>query len=413
MGDMIVLDEKRQKNDKLLLLLTIIIVFITDSLFFAINIQSSVQLFKRTSVIALAVLMFVYHIVIRKRLVNIHILLITVSALLSSFLAGYLFNGYYYYTFIACGWIGYIYSRYYSIEDFSSAFCKIMRVVAVLSFIVFLVGGSLADSGIFPIITSSKGNQYAFLGFTNIPMTLHHRTRNYGPFWEPGTYQIYLNIALYLALFVEKKNNKVIDSIIFVGTGLSTRSGIVLIPMLLILAAYTFEIRNIKTFVAILALIVGIYIIIWLGLFDRALAKITNEDGTNSLIYRWIGLVGGLQGFLRNPLFGSPPSVNDDLKMQLAQLYLGSNYSSAVNTFANLLGYFGAYIGGYFLVSSYKVFSSVNRQKMSAVIAFIAFVLATSNENMTTSLFFIVFCFLRSNKQRNEDNTQKVVNRGA
>ena len=174
-GDMIVLDEKRQKNDKLLLLLTIIIVFITDSLFFAINIQSSVQLFKRTSVIALAVLMFVYHIVIRKRLVNIHILLITVSALLSSFLAGYLFNGYYYYTFIACGWIGYIYSRYYSIEDFSSAFCKIMRVVAVLSFIVFLVGGSLADSGIFPIITSSKGNQYAFLGFTNIPMTLHHK----------------------------------------------------------------------------------------------------------------------------------------------------------------------------------------------------------------------------------------------
>jgi len=410
-GDMTVLDETRQNNDKLLLLLTIIIVFITDSLFFAINIQSSVQMFKRISVIALAVIMFVYHIFLRRRLVNIHILLITGSALTSSFLAGYLFNGYYYYTFIACAWIGYVYSRYYSLEEFSSVFCKIMRVVAVLSFIVFLVGGSLADIGIFPIITSTKGNQYAFLGFTNIPMRLHHRTRNYGPFWEPGTYQIYLNVALYLALFVEKKNKKVIDSVIFVGTGLSTLSGGVLFPMLLIFAAYTFEKKNMKTFVAILVLFIGIYLIIWSGLFDRALAKITGEDGTNSFLYRWIGLVGGLQGFLRNPLFGSPPSVNDDLKMQLAQQYLGSKYSSNINTFANLLGFFGAYIGGYFLVSSYTVFSSASRQKISAVIAFIAFVLATSNENMTTSLFFVVFCFLRSNKQNNEDKMQEVVNR--
>ena len=213
------------KSKLKLYLLTAFIVFITDSLIFEINVNTTVIAVKRYGVIIVAILMAIYNRNKLKGKISIHLLLLTIFPLISSLLAGYLLNGYYYYSFIAGIWIGLLYANRYSLSEFAEAFCQIMRVVCIASLVCFIFRDVLVNVSIFPIIESSKGNSYRWLGVISIPIKIHQRARNFGPFWEPGTYQIYTNMALLLSLFVLKNNRKAIDALIFTLTGFSTLSG--------------------------------------------------------------------------------------------------------------------------------------------------------------------------------------------
>ena len=391
-----------------LYLLSFFIIFITDALVFEINSNHAATAFKRYSVIAVAFLMVFHHVVVQRKKITIHLLLLTAFPLCSSWLAGYLLNGFYYYSFIACIWIAILFADRYSLEDFAEVFCLIMRFVCIISVICFLFRNSLVNATIFPIVTSSKGNAYRWLGVISIPLKISQRSRNFGPFWEPGTYQIYTNMALFFSLFVLKKNKKAIDALIFTLTGFTTLSGSLLIPMLLIYAAFALDNRNIKTFVGIVIIAALFAIFVYAGYFDNTFAKMAGIDSHNSLLHRWIGLEGGIRGFIHNPIFGSSPQYNDSVREQLAWKYLSDSYASSSNTLANIFGYFGIYVGGYILFSSYKMFNSIGKNKLITILLFLAFVISTSNENLTTSTFFMTFCMLRSgvgilNSEDNEE----------
>ena len=392
------------KEQLSIFLLTFFIMFITDALVFEINVNSNIIAIKRYGVIIVAVIMAIHHASLKGK-ISIHLMLLTIFPLMSSFLAGYFLNGFYYYSFIAGIWIAVLYSYRYSLDDFAETFCKIMRIVCIASFLCFLFRDALVNVSFFPIISSVKGNSYRWLGVISIPLKIHQRGRNFGPYWEPGTYQIYINVALFLSLFVLKKNNKAIDALIFTITGFSTLSGSVLIPMLLIYAAYALDNRNMKTFAGILVIAVIFEVLVNAGIFDNTFAKLAGTDQNNSLLHRWIGLEGGLRGFIHNPIFGSPPSYNDAIRTQLAWKYLSSDYASSANTFANVLGYFGIYVGGYLLFSCYRMFSSIGKGKLVTILLFLAFVIATSNENLTTSTFFLTLCMLRSANYKDISNS--------
>ena len=376
--------------------LTFFIIFITDSLVFEINSNSVATAFKRYSVIVVAFLFAIHQVFVQKKKISIHLLLLSLFPLCSSILAGYLFNGFYFYTFVACIWIGYLYAYKFSLEDFAEVFCRIMLVVCIASLICFLFRDYLVNVSLFPVITSVKGNSYRWLGVISIPIKAHQRGRNFGPFWEPGTYQIYINTALLLRLFVVKKPKKALDALIFTLTGFSTLSGSLLVPMFLIFAAYALDRRNFKTFAGIMLVVIIFEFFVGMGYFDITFAKMSGADSNNSALHRWIGLESGLRGFIHNPIFGSTPAYNDSIREQLAWKYLSSSYASSANTYANLLGYFGLYVGGYITYSTYKLFSSIGRNKIVSIFLFLAFVISTSNENLTTSTFFLTFCMLRS-----------------
>lgn len=56
----------------------------------------------------------------------------------------------------------------------------------------------------FTAVTPKTGNLYRLWLGQNIM----YPSRNSGPFWEPGIFQIYINIALYFALFFREKNGQ-------------------------------------------------------------------------------------------------------------------------------------------------------------------------------------------------------------
>ena len=325
--------------------------------------------------------------------ISIFIFLLSISILITTFLTNSIFR-LTYYSLICKIWLCYYFSRNYSVKEFAGCYIHIMRIVTIASLICWLFPQIFANMQIFPQFTSSAGANYRFLGVTTIPILEHMQSRNFGPFWEPGTYQVYLCVGIFLLLFVLESKLKISDLILFIITELTTLSGASLIPVGLMLAAYLLKRKNLKAFFVVLIGSIVILIMLDTGTFDGILLKLTGEDNNSSFLYRWIGFEGGIKNFLAHPLFGSSFEDAQQVRNALAIKYLGSDYGSNTNTFANYFGSFGIFVGLFFLSSSYQFFKKICSSRIVSIIAFIGYFFSTSNENLTGSLLILIIAIL-------------------
>lgn len=401
---------RKASNTKMLYLLTFFIIYLSDSLLFATNANEVFLKCNRFGLIIIVLLMLANKLISKNQndKIPVWLLVLSLSILISSLLAGRIVNGYSYYTMIAALWFGYLFSNKYSLEQFSHCFCKIMRIIAIVSLLAWLFSDVIRSMGDLPTITNTVGAQYKTLFLTNVPMLAQQAKRNMGPFWEPGAYQVYLSVALFFTMFMEKHKSKWIDAVLFIVAALSTLSGAALIPILLIIAAYMFEKKNLKRFTLVMLLFGLMFVLFNTGTFDEITAKMGNDLATNSIMYRWIGIEGGIRGFLHNPLFGSAPEMNESIKMQLAMQYMNQTYASNTNTFFNYLAYYGMFVGGFMLFRSYELFKNNVASTLAVWLTFGAYLFTTSNENMMASLLIVVLVFL---KNKNELQIAKVEDR--
>lgn len=385
---------------KKLYFMTLLVIYLTDSLLFATNSSRIFLHGKRYAVIMVAIAMLLFREKGKQTKVPGVLVLLSISILTSSILAGRLINGYSYYTMIAILWYGYLFAEKYSSIGFAEAFCTIMRVIAMVSIACWLLSDFISSLSFLPTITNTNGLQYKFLFFTNIPMRVNHARRNLGPFWEPGAYQIYLVVALYFTMFVRQQKNKWFDVALFCTAALTTLSGAPLIPMLLLFVAYFLEKRDVKSFGIVMFFGVMFIALFSTGFFNEMLEKLSGDGEYSSMTYRMIALEGGIKGFLANPIFGSSPETNEAIKLQLAQAYLDSDYSSNANTFANFFAYYGVFVGLFMLGASYLLFRKYAKSKIVVILIFAAYFISTSNENMMSSLLIGVIAFLGYKKEK-------------
>lgn len=124
-----------------------------------------------------------------------------------------------------------------TLRGFLSIFIKILEPLAILSLVcmgILLIAPGLLEP-ISIISGSIKGTLFHVFGFAN--ETVYRR--NCSIFWEPGVYQIYLNLAIMLLIFnqikdVEHRNRKII---IFSIALLTTQSSMGLLCMAITLFA--------------------------------------------------------------------------------------------------------------------------------------------------------------------------------
>ncbi len=397
----------RPKRNLGLHLLTIVVIYFTDSLLFATNSASLFLYGKRFGLIILAIAMLFWDIYKGRTKVPAFLLLFSVSIVISAFLAGRFLNGYSYYTMIALLWFGYLFSKKYSLKEFADVFCKWMRVIAGVSLVAWLLSDVIRSMSFLPTITNTVGAQYKFLFFTNVPVLEHLSRRNLGPFWEPGAYQVYLVVSLYFTLFIRQHKHKVLDAILFTVTAMTTLSGAALIPVLLLLAAYFVEEKSAKGFALVTAVGVLLLVLLNTGIFDEIFSKLSGEAETDSITYRIIGMEGGFLGFIRGPLFGSTPEVNEAIKEELAYKYLNQSYASNTNTFMNYFAYYGVFVGGFMLIQSFNLIRKNSASVLASILAFAAFFLTTSNENMMASLLISTLVFFGWQKKQMSTHVQQ------
>lgn len=369
------------------------VIFMTDVSYISINESSIIVDVTKFAIIFVSLYFVILECIFKRMPIRIMLLLLSFSVFCTIFFTGVLFK-LSFYVFVAELWFCYLFSRKYTIKDFTHCYLILMRIIAVGSLICWLFPQFFVSINIFPKFTSSVGAEYRFLGVATIPLKTHMQKRNFGPFWEPGTYQVYLNMAIFLLLFVEERKKKAFDIVLFIITDLTTMSGASLLTLGLIISAYLLKDRKIKTFITVLSSSVIITVLMNTVLFNGILLKMLGQDRNSSLMFRWIGLEGSIRAFLLHPLFGAPYTEILQIKNELALKYLGIFYGSNTSTFTNYYAYYGFFVGSFFLVASYMFFKKICKKGIVGMIAFAAYFFSTSNENLIGSLLIITVASL-------------------
>ena len=135
--------------------------------------------------------------------------------------------------------------------------------------------------------------KYSFdvLGFTMV--------RNQGLFWEPGVLQVFLNILLFLSLFVRRFKLSLVGLISFAVLSTLSTTGLLIMILQFVIYSTTVIRKNILLLPIFIALLLGFYTLASLNLSDKILG-----DGATSFQVRFFDLVQPVLIAIDNPLTG-------------------------------------------------------------------------------------------------------------
>lgn len=284
-------------------------------------------------------------------------------------------------------------------DSFQRLFIKMMRIVILFSMLMFIIQS--IDTNllrIFPIIDiySSNGKtitRVATSFFSNVYLS-GFAIRNFGPFWEPGTFCAYLNIDLFILLFIRKDKTSITDIILIVVALITTMSlgGISAAVMIICISIFNKHNNHSKRNYILLFIlaIASLYISNnddILSLFADRLYSIYNGS-TDS---RWYSIIGNIVLFFRHPLFGNGLQSVDKALFE----YYTNNGGLGLaihNTNTMLIYYsaFGLFVGASFSWLWYKFCSIATSKTLTKLLIFISVFMMLSNEDLTQSYFFMI-----------------------
>ena len=377
-----------------LLFSVLFIVYATDSLLFATSDIPFFSYARRFLPIVFAIaLLFRYHFIDKT------IIIVCASIFTSMILAGRTIYGFFYYSQIGVIIFGYAYSKYYDFEDFVSVYIVIMRIITIISIIAFLLSDLIRQITFIPVITNSANHSFRFLFFTNVPVSFSSSRRNWGPFWEPGVFQYYLNIAILFMVF-RKPKYWYYDLILFVFADLTTLSGAAILPLPFILAAYYFDTRKQRKkkqmYIVVFSIALFVIVLMSTGYFDEIIYKVIRVgDESSSMGFRLGSMIANIKSAITHPLFGASPEYQDATRIEIISrlnniVAKGGN----TNTILGFFSYFGFPVGFYLTKKIYSIGKLLSVNKISRFLIFIALFLMTSNENLMQSLLLFVLMYL-------------------
>lgn len=293
-------------------------------------------------------------------------------------------------TAIAIGWL---FTNVVSYSNFKTLYTRIMFFLAVFSLITFavsIVAPQLVK--LLPQIVRQSGGTNYYNAFFSVICNSNYVSRNYGIFWEPGAFSIFLNIGLFIELFQQKASIKNVAVLCL--AILSTLSTLGIACMLVLVMGYvsnrqSFVRKGIKKFILFLMFCFVLYLIIDGEEFIfHVLGKLKINDGkiNTSTSVRFDAFVYMGKAFLSSPLWG----------VGYAEfLHIQESYCSgmATFTFMNLLATYGM-IGGILpIVGCFKFFLK-NIKGFAPVLAMFGFavmIFSTENFMQITLLYIIMF----------------------
>lgn len=177
-----------------------------------------------------------------------------------------------------------------------------MSIQAILTFIL----ANLFPSIFTEINTSNDGSILTFLYVFNYHVIIEDYSgfiRPNGFFWEPGVYQIYMNLYLYLALFVFRSKKHVLLAILAVACIYST-TGLLIASLLLIAASIKhLSLSKKKNKFAIVMAILSFSPLILIFTAQNIEEKLFGESQGSSLI-RQYDMLAGLNVISNYPILG-------------------------------------------------------------------------------------------------------------
>lgn len=291
-------------------------------------------------------------------------------------------------------------------ETFVDKFVNIICGISVISLVCWGIGVIYTDFPypfLFEVHTDSShfyGTFYYTIGMNSGSRFGSSIGRNAGIFWEPGVYQIYLNLAIFFLLSFEKCSvkHKKLKFILLSITLVTTQSSMgyliymVLIIGLVFLNNPVLNSMNIKKLL-IMALIVVIPLVILEGsLVDKLL------HGGGSFNTRYDDFVTTMQVFLERPFLGLGSFSNlleyVSINYANSRLRVGQTALTCSNGLANIFATHGVFFALYYI---YRIFKYGKRtldlrQKETCLWALVV-IMCLCNEPIVIVSFFLAFLF--------------------
>lgn len=272
--------------------------------------------------------------------------------------------------------------------------------IAIFSLVCMIFRTTITSMSFIPTINSgSYGTKALF--FTNVKIGIGNLyfLRNQGPFWEPGAYQAYLNIALMFLLFGNyKRKHKSVEMLILIVAVASTISttGYFVLGLVILAKMVIRDNTSVLTKFATAALLLGVVLIALKNeainylLFDKMSLNSVNNISNVTRLY---SVVQNGKGILRNPIFGVSPDKYSTLFTEsstvLGTVSIGVNTTTSLSVWALYgVAYFVIYnVGLIYFVKSFR------EKTLASILLIVAIFIIYNTENMNYSLFFTLIPF--------------------
>lgn len=100
----------------------------------------------------------------------------------------------------------YLITRVYDARQIFTLFVKLMRFVAYVSVVIYILNFGVGIVALFPIVENGYGVLYYTIGLINYSAeTISYTARLSGPFWEPGVYAAFLALSFIAEFYLDKK----------------------------------------------------------------------------------------------------------------------------------------------------------------------------------------------------------------
>lgn len=207
--------------------------------------------------------------------------------------------------------IGCLFTNVVSYSDFKNLYTRIMFFLAFFSLVTFaisVIAPQLVQ--LLPQIVRQGGGANYYNALFSVICDSTYVSRNYGLFWEPGAFSIFLNIALFIELFQQKASIKNVAVLCL--AILSTLSTLGIACMLVLVMGYVsqrqaFVRKGIKNFILFLMFCFVLYLIIdGEDFIFHVLGKLKINDGkiNTTTSVRIDAFVYMGKAFLSSPLWG-------------------------------------------------------------------------------------------------------------
>lgn len=189
--------------------------------------------------------------------------------------------------------------------DIGGYIYKTIIVIAGIG-LVFYVGIELMKLPI-PYSILYSGNSYRYRNYFELFFSYHYNEvipRFSGLFWEPGAYQIYLNIALFLYVFGRRENKIELGILIISIIFCRSTIGYCITAMLLAIqiSQSCFFNKRVKRIILVLGTLVALVAASFI-VYQKVEATVGYAEGSASL--RFADIVHGLSVFLNHPIIGT------------------------------------------------------------------------------------------------------------
>lgn len=295
----------------------------------------------------------------------------------------------------------------YCLDDILELFYKAMCLISLYSLLFYFIRILIPSLlKIFPVIRNVANVDFYFCGLCNVIINHGGLLRNYGPFREPGVFQMFIIIALAFSLFKRKKMvfSELICLIIALCTTFSTTGYICLF---FLMAGFFFHKNSFNKYirygVLIFVLIGAFYLTFYTDLlykegYGSVFGKMLGAYNSISMIAREASITVNLKMFLNKPIFGNGLTyVDNNFSIFAFQIY-GLLTKDNTNTLLIQLSRFGLMFALIyvvrFIINLWNYFDINVVSKLCIIISFFALL---CGENLSYSFMITMFLFVPVN----------------